>query len=508
MSTEKPMESIRLAGARMLMCVFWLNVPGLCVAGFLVGSADTPLVTFAAILLALLPTWMVIRRDVAAPARLSLAMTTMAFPALYLFLLRNHAWQMDMHMTFFAALAALTALLDRRALLAGAAVTAVHHLALNFTQPDWVFASGGDLPRVLFHALIVILQTAMLLWIVARLTQMILLQADEKQRSDALRIEADDAKLRAEHALDALERAQMAATRQRAIEEAARRAEESAERRRLVADALEARLGAVVTDLGQLSRQLSISKQWLFDLLQLTTLRSAELQAAHMKADGDVRAVAKDTEKLANSINEVGSSACHSRDNALRGAMATQALTPEVEILSATVDSASSIVALISQIASQSRTLSLNAGIEAARSGTEVRGFAVVASEMKSLAAQTADATRQIDSYLHDIRRAAQSVSGAIEVASKSAEMIDSSTAEIVEEVAAQIRATSEIAAATDEMARHIAEAAAQAEALSGALKEAQGAMGETDAAASALSSRSEELQETVRNVLEELRAA
>ena len=40
------------------------------------------------------------------------------------------------------------------------------------------------------------------------------------------------------------------------------------------------------------------------------------------------------------------------------------------------------------------------------------------------------------------------------------------------------------------------------------ALAEAQSAMGETDAAATALSSRSQELQETVRNVLEELRAA
>jgi methyl-accepting chemotaxis protein len=57
-------------------------------------------------------------------------------------------------------------------------------------------------------------------------------------------------------------------------------------------------------------------------------------------------------------------------------------------------------------------------------------------------------------------------------------------------------------------MARHIAEAASQAEALSLALAEAQSAMGETDAAATALSSRSQELQETVRNVLEELHAA
>ncbi|WP_230461471.1 methyl-accepting chemotaxis protein [Sphingobium sp. CAP-1] len=503
-----PLQNIRLAGARMLMCVFWLNLPLLFVVAKLAGVPDAPMVALAAALLAVLPTIAVIRRDVGPANRLAMAVTTMAFPALYVYLLRDHEWQMDMHMAFFAALAVLTALLDRRALLAAAGVTAVHHLILNYVHPAWVFSSTTDLSRVLLHALVVILQTAMLLWIVDRLTQFIAAQASEKTRSDALRIEADEAKARAEDALVQLEKAQIAADRQRAVEETARRAAEAADRRRLVADALEARLGAVVADLGQLSLQLSNSKSWLFDLLDRTAARSDELRAAHARAEGDVRAVAKDTERLACSINEVGSSAGHTRSSAHQGAIATRALTPEVKALSVTVDAASTIVALISDIAAQSRTLSFNAGIEAARNGSDTRGFAVVASEMKNLASQTAQATRQIDAYLEDIRAAARGVSGAIDIAARSVETIDLSASRIVDEVGDQIRATGEIALATEEMARHIASAAVQAEALSAALAEAQNAMGQTDAAASALSTRSEELQDTVRNVLKELRAA
>lgn len=505
---DESLRAMRRAGARMLVLLFWLNIAVLGLVAMGRDVADAFAAPLVAALLALIPTAMVLRGDVSPSARMTLALTAMAFPALHVFLLRGHIWQMDLHMAFFAALAMLTALLDRRALLVAAGATAVHHLALAYLQPGWVFADAGNLPRVFLHALIVLLQTVMLLWIIDQLTQLIRAQAQARIVSEQLRGEADDAKGRAEEALAALEKAQIAADRQRAVEETARRAEEAAERRRLVADALEARLGAVVGDLGQLSRQLSTSKQWLFSLLDRTTSQSAELRAAHARAEGDVRAVAHDTERLAASINHVGSSAARTRESAHGGAVAARALNPEVKALSTTVDAASSIVALISSIAAQSRTLSFNAGIEATRSNADTRGFAVVASEMKSLASQTAQATRQIDAYLEDIRQAARSVSEAIDIAARSAETADASAATIADQVAEQIRATSEIAAATEEMARHIADAAAQAEALSGALTEAHDAMGRTDTAAGALSSRSVELQDTVRKVLQELRAA
>nr|WP_301286970.1 methyl-accepting chemotaxis protein [Sphingobium sp. OAS761] len=490
------------------MGIFWLNVPVLFGAAALIGSPDGTVAALLAALLAILPSMIVIRRDVSPAARVMLAMTMMVFPALYVFLLRDHHWQMDLHMAFFAALAALTTLLDRRAMLAAAGVTAVHHLILNYLHPAWVFAgTGGDLPRVFLHALIVLLQTAMLLWIIDRLTLLVRAQSEARRLSESLRMEADGAKQRAEAALAELEKAQKLADRQRMVEEAARRAEEAAERRRLVADALEARLGALLGDLTRLSGQLSASKTLLVDLLGQSTSQSDALRDAHIRAEKDVRAVATDTERLAASINQVGVSAGHTRHSAHSGALATRALNPEVDALSATVDSASSIVALISTIAAQSRTLSFNAAIEAARNNADTRGFAVVAAEMKSLAGQTADATRQIDTHLEDIRRAARGVSGAIDQAAQSAETADLSAATIAQEVADQIRATGEIAAAAEEMTRHIAHAAARADALSGALTKAQGAMGLTDDAASALSERSAALRDTIRKLLEELRA-
>ena len=68
-----------------------------------------------------------------------------------------------------------------------------------------------------------------------------------------------------------------------------------------------------------------------------------------------------------------------------------------------TADEMNSITVIITDVASQTRLLALNASIEAARAGEAGRGFAVVASEISNLAGQTTQATENINTLIADV---------------------------------------------------------------------------------------------------------
>ena len=82
-------------------------------------------------------------------------------------------------------------------------------------------------------------------------------------------------------------------------------------------------------------------------------------------------------------------------------------------------DQMQDIMALINNVASQTRLLALNASIEAARAGDAGRGFAVVAEQISNLASQTSSATGDIDvligEIIHSIGKVVDAVNNLLE---------------------------------------------------------------------------------------------
>ena len=155
------LQVIRRRVALALIGLALLHVPLLALSFWMRGHAALLPVALIATAVAVL---LLLYRVAGATLVTQLAIVTVLIGQVsaLVFSFAGHPWQPDMHMYYFAILALFAGFCDWRPIVLGATLTALHHLVLQYALPAAVFYQGGNLLRVLLHAVIVLIETAFL----------------------------------------------------------------------------------------------------------------------------------------------------------------------------------------------------------------------------------------------------------------------------------------------------------------------------------------------------------
>jgi methyl-accepting chemotaxis protein len=488
MNENRNLDALRETAGKMLIALLWLHVPIAMTIG-IARDNGWMLPTLLTIMLAVAATvsWSTAGNGLS--TRLVVAVAVMGGVAVFTYQLAGHPWQIDVHMYYFAALACLVAYCDYRSIAAGTVAVALHHLALNFIVPAAIFPGGSDLGRVVLHAVILVMEAGVLVWLAQQLELLFAITEQKTAETKA--------------AIDAEQRGNA----ERGESERRTKLEADTATRALAAD-FERKIGHIVQAVSVAATEMQGMSSSMSHNSEQSTRQTAAAAAASTQASSNVGTVASATEQLSASIGEISKQVTRSAQIAEKAAEEARRTNAVVEGLASGTQKIGEVVTLIQSIASQTNLLALNATIEAARAGDQGRGFAVVASEVKALANQTAKATEEISAQIHGIQTATGEAVAAIQAIGGTIAEINAISSSIADAVDQQGIATREISGNVQQAASGTNEVNNNIVAVAQTSSEAGAAASKLLDAANGLSSQSDQLKREVASFLGSVRAA
>jgi methyl-accepting chemotaxis protein len=239
-----------------------------------------------------------------------------------------------------------------------------------------------------------------------------------------------------------------------------------------------------------------------------TQAGGSRASTASREVSGNVAEIAMATQQLSDSIGSMARSAEQAEVAVAEAARRATLASETVAKLSITAETIGDVASFIDSIARQTNLLALNATIEAARAGAAGRGFSVVASEVKSLAAQTAAATKNIAERIEDVRRRTGEAVEAIGVITQTNNQATQHAATITAAVTEQSQVTASISKNIQDAAEWTAGLAGTVEDVASAIARTKAAAEEVDTATIGSAAAADQFSRLVDEFLDKVRAA
>ena len=135
----------------------------------------------------------------------------------------------------------------------------------------------------------------------------------------------------------------------------------------------------------QVSEQSSYNSMTLAENTQEQTNQISELTE-------ELHRMREKVKENANNMESASKEAIHTKEKTRYGLEQMEKLMTGMQDINQSSQDINGVIQLIQEVANQTKLLSLNASIEAARAGSEGKGFSVVAEEIGKLAVQTSNA--------------------------------------------------------------------------------------------------------------------